>query len=754
MPSYIYPGVYISEIPSGGHPIAGVPTSITAFVGWASRGPTDRATLVTDWSDFEQQFGGLDPRSYLGYAVNQFFENGGEQALIVRLVADGKSGNTAAAPAAVTITGLTFDSSSAPAPSTVAVATGGSGGLVLSANNPGSWGDNYAVQIEPDAVDYTRLSLSVLYIDPATQARSVVESFPNLSLNANDAQSRYAVNIINEQSNFLIAAMKNPVLNVTNVPSVPATPPPPGTATITLSGGNDGTVLNPALVPGPGTFEAGLNASGSATGVHLLDAAPIFNLLVVPGEADPGTIGELQAYCVGRKAFLLVDSELGDNFAKLQSGPNSLMTGVDAINSAFYFPWVNAFDAVQNATRPFPPSGFVAGIYAATDASRGIWKAPAGIDAGLTGQSGLTADLDNGQIGTLNTRAINCIRNFSQYGDVIWGARTLQGDDGAGSEWKYVPVRRLALYLEASLLAGTQWAVFEPNGEQLWAQIRLNVAAFLHALFVQGAFQGSTPAQAYFVKCDAENNPQSSIDTGIVNILVGFAPLYPAEFVSIQIQQMAGELAANGESAGTQFSINTQRLDPYKNFKFRLKLEGNSVAGFSSAGNLKRTTQVVQHREGGDPSTSHDSPGRTKYEAITLARGITHDMAFNDWASDVRSQAAAPPSVDLRKDLVLEIYNETGRLVIAYKIYRCWVSEHEAVPDLDANANAIAIEHIKLENEGWERDPSATESREPALTGGSEMAGKAVAETQSNTMPPSSATAVTSVRLGVEPRSA
>jgi phage tail sheath protein FI len=184
----------------------------------------------------------------------------------------------------------------------------------------------------------------------------------------------------------------------------------------------------------------------------------------------------------------------------------------------------------------------VAGIYAFTDANRGVWKAPAGIDASLTGVSGLQYVLTDGENGTLNPQAINCLRQFRVYGDVVWGARTLQGNDQAGSQWKYVPIRRLALFLESSLYDGTQWVVFEPNDETLWGQIRLNVGAFMQGLFLQGAFQGTTPQQAYFVKCDSENNPQASIDLGIVNILVGFAPLYPAEFVVIQIQQMAGQI--------------------------------------------------------------------------------------------------------------------------------------------------------------------------------------------------------------------
>ena len=169
-----------------------------------------------------------------------------------------------------------------------------------------------------------------------------------------------------------------------------------------------------------------------------------------------------------------------------------------------------------------------------------------------------------------------------------------------------------------------------------------------------------------------------------------------------------------------QFSVNTQRLDPYKNFKFRLKWGGQYVAGISKVSTLKRTTEVVEHRAGGDPSTSHKSPGRTKYEAITLERGLTQSLDFHDWAGLVWNfQAGLGSEVSLanfRKDLYLEVYNEAGQLVIAYKIFRCWVSEYQALPDLDANANAIAIEHIKLENEGWERDTSVTEPKEPSLS--------------------------------------
>jgi len=363
------------EAPSGIHPIAGAPTDIAAFVGWAAQGPTDGAILVRSWSDFTQQFGGFDPRFYLGYAVSHFFANGGQQAYIVRLASDG----TPAASAAV------------------------------------------------------------------------------------------------------------------------------------------------------------------MTGVHFLDAAPIFNLLAVPGEADPGLIAQLQAYCVGRKAFLIADTAADSTFATLQNGPDSRMTGANAINAAIYFPWLNALDAQQNLTRPFPPSGFVAGIYAATDAARGVWQAPAGITAPVTGALDPVVKLTDAENAVLNPHAVNCIRIFPKFGAVVWGARTLAGSAQAASDWTYVPVRRLALYIEASVTNGTKWATFEPNDARLWSELNRSIGAFMQTLFTQGAFKGQSAAQTYFVQCNAQNNPPSGVDQGIVNITIGFAPVRPAEFVIIQIQQIAGQ---------------------------------------------------------------------------------------------------------------------------------------------------------------------------------------------------------------------
>src|SRR5439155_14319525 len=219
------------------------------------------------------------------------------------------------------------------------------------------------------------------------------------------------------------------------------------------------------------------------------------------------------------------------------------LTGDAARNAALYFPRVEEADPLSRGQiDTFVPCGVIAGVMARTDVQRGVWKAPAGIDASLNGISGLEVNLTNAENGQLNPLGINCLRTFPVFGRVVWGSRTARGADQLADDYKYVPVRRMALFLEESLFRGTQWVVFEPNDEPLWAQIRLNIGAFMQQLFRQGAFQGATPREAYFVKCDRTTTTQADINLGVVNILVGFAPLKPAEFVVIKIRQMAGQI--------------------------------------------------------------------------------------------------------------------------------------------------------------------------------------------------------------------
>jgi uncharacterized protein len=282
------------------------------------------------------------------------------------------------------------------------------------------------------------------------------------------------------------------------------------------------------------------------TGFYALDAVDLFNIMVIPGdgitsETEWTAIRSAAAtYCQGRRAFLVLDAPVGwtqANLLKAQaSDVQTFRAGIGNpdINCAVYYPRVQIND--NGVLRYMGASGMVAGMYAATDSSRGVWKAPAGTNAALTSVTDLEVILTDKQNGILNPLGVDCLRRMPA-GYLIWGARTVEGYNNSGTQWTYVPVRRMALFLEESLYRGTQWVVFEPNDEPLWAQIRMNIGAFMMGLFRQGAFQGATPDQAYFVKCDSETTTQADIDQGIVNIIVGFAPLEPAEFVVITIQQ-------------------------------------------------------------------------------------------------------------------------------------------------------------------------------------------------------------------------
>ncbi len=489
-----YPGVYIEEIPSGVRTITGVATSIAAFVGWSAKGPTDHAQRVLSWSDFDRYFGGLDARSVLGYSVYHFFANGGTQAYIIRLAGDDAAAGT------VTLSSV----------------------LAVTAKNPGAWANSYGIGIKASTFDPAKFQLTVV-----NSAGVKVEGFENLSMDVNNA--RFVETVINNESLLVNAAV---VGGATTPPADTTTPEP-------LTGGDDGTVLN----PNDPAFETLLDLSDANSPLYHLDRIDLFNLFCIPGESTAAVLSTLEGFCRDRRAFLIADCDQDDDFSDLDDGPDGALTGDDGINAAFYFPWINAPNPLkENRPEAYPPSGFVAGLYARTDTNRGVWKAPAGTEASLRGVTGVSIPLTDGENGVLNPLAVNCIRTFPVYGTILWGARTLRGNNELGSEWKYIPVRRLALFIEETLFRALKWVVFEPNDEPLWAQVRLNVGAFMHNLFRQGAFQGATPRDAYFVKCDKETTTQNDINQGIVNIVVGFAPLKPAEFVIIKLQQMAGQI--------------------------------------------------------------------------------------------------------------------------------------------------------------------------------------------------------------------
>lgn len=514
MTQVTYPGVYIDEPESGVRTITGVATSITAFVGRALRGEVDKPVMITSFADFQRQFGGLWHESNLGYAVLDFFQQGGSLALIVRVFQE----TTPAAPTGTTT--LTFG------------AAGAADELVLSALGPGEWGSHLTAAIA--AVDaatglgphFFNLTVTDSSVNPPT-----VEIFRNVTELAGN--SNRVDKVLATQSNLV---------RVTTMPT--ATP----SGAVTVAHGDNGAAITQANI-------TAVALKATKQGIYALDKADTVNLIVIPpyNGADPTPLGQwdietaiiapVVGYAAGRRAMYILDAPYNTSFTSMQTAAQGGLSTTDK-NAAMYFPRIIEPDQLHKAAPDvFPCAGAVAGVIARTDATRGVWKAPAGLDAILSGVAGLSVPMNDDEIGQLNQLGLNCLRTAPQIGSMIWGARTRQGNDIFASAWKYLPVRRTALFLEESLFRGLQWVVFEPNDEPLWAQIRLNVGSFMHSLFQRGAFEGTSPAQAYFVKCDATTTTQNDINLGIVNIQVGFAPLKPAEFVILHLQQIAGQLA-------------------------------------------------------------------------------------------------------------------------------------------------------------------------------------------------------------------
>ena len=656
---HFYPGVYVQELPSGVHSIAGVATSIAAFVGYTKKGPDNAARQLFSFADFERVFGGLATDSELSYAVQQFFLNGGTQCFVVRVP---RAGNVHAA--------LTIGESGTPA----------TAALVLRALSTGAWANNLVMTIDYDGLPATATGGFNLTITDVVSGAG--ENFPNLTTDT--TQPNFVTTIVNDPhvgSQLIQVVTANAVLPACN--GVVGTPLAAGALanlqqagksvgfTVTVGGKSYPVTLYAAADPRPGSLaqvllglgakaaralqadypgaqvtaksvksdvtkpqpdavqvvfslpghwdalvefaadgavdvdagatlgltapainnvgtywfggsgpagsyesavtagsDSGALPNGTAligdellfTGIYALDKVDLFNILCIPDvtrpaagtpnqpDLDDTTVNAVyaaaMAYCLMRRAFLIVDPppNVVDVASAVDWKTNRLV--VHDRNGATYFPRLRLADPLNNMQlRTFAPCGVVAGLYARTDGDRGVWKAPAGTTATLTGVQKLVYVLNDTEQGALNPLGLDCFRSFPVYGIVSWGARTLVGSDAEASEWKYIPVRRLALFLEESLYRGLQWAVFEPNDEGLWSQIRLNVEGFLNTLYRQGAFQGATPAQAYFVRCDSTTTTQTDIDAGVVNIVVGFAPVKPAEFVVLQLQQIAGQTA-------------------------------------------------------------------------------------------------------------------------------------------------------------------------------------------------------------------
>jgi phage tail sheath protein FI len=519
--SVSYPGVYIEEVPSGVRTVAGIPTSVTAFVGRALKGPTNEPKKIGSFADFERMFGELWIESPLGFAVQQFFMNGGSDAIIVRVVAND------AAKAKVRLGGFS------------------AGELVLEASSHGDWANGLRARVDFKTSDESSSEANGRLFNVSIRLGDdgPIEIFRNVSTDVND--KRYVVSVLRDESKLVRVAGTVP----DGVGE--STDPPAGTDPFDADGrycsvvqaadrGANGGSITDANV---------LGQDANKTGIYALRKTDIFNLVCLPprhfgedGDIDSDTWAKAAAFCKENRAMLIVDPP------RSWIDRDTAVSGFDAFplrdeNAALYFPRVRMANPLrENRLEDFAPCGVVAGVMARTDTARGVWKAPAGLEASLLGVRELSYTLVDKENGDLNPLGVNCLRTFPVVGSVVWGARTLRGADRLSSDWKYLSVRRVALFIEESLFRGTQWVVFEPNDEPLWSQIRLNVGSFMNRLFRQGAFQGKTPAEAYLVKCDSTTTTQDDINRGVVNILVGFAPLKPAEFVIIKIQQLAGQI--------------------------------------------------------------------------------------------------------------------------------------------------------------------------------------------------------------------
>ena len=521
-----YPGVYMVEMPSATRTITAASTSTAAFIGMAQKGPVGIATLVTSFFEFTDIFGGFitkeklgitdtmsDENVYLPYAAWSFFQNGGRKLYVVRLAPDAKK-------AAVNITqedGTTII-------------------FTIVAKNEGIWGKNLKISIKKNDTQVSIRSPSGSPIKVDSYKVSIILNTSNQIIEVFDGVTLVKDN----QTSIYTHLKKSRFIDIE--PILYGDEHKPDTR---------GDFLLDVVPPDTSLTGRDVNIDdvvdilgGGPSPEHPLDKITDVSIIAAPGYVGDGKVASAGFnYCENHRnkmgdAFFIAD--MNSDIAKPDKAiefvtSTTFQPNIDGYG-AVYFPWINGKDFTSsdpNAIIPLPPSGFVAGIYAKIDNNRGVWKAPAGTETGVSGGLALVSDLTDMQHGVVNLKGINALRTFVGYGNVVWGARTVSNDVA----WRYIPVRRMANFLKSSIYDGIQWAVFEPNDEPLWNSLRLSIGGFMRNLFEQKALQGATPDQAFFVKCDAETTTSFDQEQGIVNILLGFAPLKPAEFIVVRLSQ-------------------------------------------------------------------------------------------------------------------------------------------------------------------------------------------------------------------------
>lgn len=475
----LHPGLYFQEV-AGTPPVEGVSTATAGFVGIAPKGKIGEAVLVTNWNQYVKEFGGFINDSYLAYAVRGFFENGGSRAYISRAVHFNVDGDTGAhTKTSVSATTQLLDGETVPAPT-----------ITINAKSDGEWGNSIKVAVVAGATAST-FTLNVLYKD------DIVETYKETSLDTIEVDSK--------DSNYIEVIVIGEKL-------------PKVTDATALIGGVDGI--------------AGIVDEDYKYSLTAFDAVGV-NLIAMSGVTSQSAQQGLIDYCTARgDAFAVLEAPMGLSVTEARD----YVVTTAKFSSEFagiYYPFVKVSDPIglgKNPVKLIPPSGHIIGAIARTDNSVGVWRAPAGTDVKLLGTIGLEYEMSNAEQDILNPENINAIRAFDGEGICVWGTRTL-----SGGEYKYIPVRRLVIFIEQSLNANMLWTVFKPNDEKLWGMIKSAVEGFLNTIWAQGGLKGASASDAYFVKCDAELNTPDVIDIGRTYVDIGIAPQKPAEFIIFRL---------------------------------------------------------------------------------------------------------------------------------------------------------------------------------------------------------------------------
>jgi phage tail sheath protein FI len=503
MPNYLSPGVYVEEVEAGSRPIEGVGTAVAAFVGLAAKGPTNAPTLVTNWAQFVSNFGDFMEGSYLAHAVYGFFLNGGGSAYVVRIGGD------------------------APMPSARAeIATQKDdklSGYRVTALEPGPGGNQITVEV----LESTQPTEDTFNLKVSGGPAATDELYENVSTKKG-------------KSNVVTAVKeKSKLIQIEEIGTAGALERVPARGKVNLAGADGGKPVR--LTP-----DDYVGDSADRTGFGGLEAIDPVTMLAVPdlmAVYQKGLI-DLEGVQAVQAAMIAHCELMGDRVAILDAPPglNAQQVrewrvdkvGYDSKYATLYWPWIKVFDPISGQGMHVPPSGHMAGIWARTDDTRGVHKAPA--NEIVRGALSLELQITKGEHDQLNPVGVNCIRAFPGRGIRVWGARTLSSDPA----WRYLNVRRLFNYVEESILEGTQWVVFEPNDLNLWQRVKRTINAFLVRVWLDGALFGATPNEAFWVKCDGENNTSETIDAGQLIVEIGIAPVKPAEFVIFRIAQFSG----------------------------------------------------------------------------------------------------------------------------------------------------------------------------------------------------------------------